>query len=55
MRSGKLYDYAESTVFFKPTLAHGKNAFRSTKNGALSYFVAGDPEFPEDTGFALKR
>ena len=50
-----LYDYAEGTVFFKPTLAHGKNAFRSTKKGALSYFVAGDPDFPEDTGFALKR
>jgi hypothetical protein len=50
-----LYDYAEGTVFFKPTLAFGKNAFRSTKQGALSYFVAGDPDFPEDTGFALKH
>jgi hypothetical protein len=51
----ELYDYAEGTVFFKPTLAYGGNAFRSTKRGALSYFVAGDPEFPEDTGFALKH
>jgi hypothetical protein len=51
----ELYDYAEGTVFFKPTLAYGRNAFRSTKRGALSYFVAGDPEFPEDTGFALKH
>ena len=50
----QLYDYAEGTVFFKPTLAFGANAFRSTKRGALSYFVAGDPDFPEDTGFALK-
>jgi hypothetical protein len=50
-----LYDYAEGTVFFKPTLAYGRNAFRSTKRGALSYFVAGDLEFPEDTGFALKH
>ena len=50
-----LYDYAEGTVFFKPTLAFGKNAFRSTKRGALSYFVGGDPNFPEDKGFALKR
>jgi hypothetical protein len=49
----ELYDYAEGTVFFKPTLAFGKNAFRSTKQGALSYFVGGDPDFPEDTGFAL--
>jgi hypothetical protein len=50
-----LYDYAEGTVFFKPTLAHGKNAFRSTKQGALSYFVAGGRDFPEDSGFALKH
>src|SRR6516225_9577724 len=50
-----LYDYAEGTVFFKPTLAFGKNTFRSTKQGAIPYFVGGDPDFPEDTGFALKR
>jgi hypothetical protein len=50
-----LYDYQDGTVFFKPTLAFGENAFRSTKEGALSYFVAGNPNFPEDTGFALKR
>jgi hypothetical protein len=51
----ELYDYAEGTVFFKPTLAFGKNSFRSTKRGALSYFVGGDAGFPEDTGFALKH
>src|SRR5580692_12023539 len=50
-----LYDYAEGTVFFKPTLAFGKNTFRSTRRGAISYFVGGNPSFPEDTGFALKR
>jgi hypothetical protein len=50
-----LYDYAEGTVFFKPTLAFGKNTFRSTRRGAISYFVSGDPDFPEDSGFALKR
>ena len=50
-----LYDYKDGTVFFKPTLAFGANAFRSTKEGALSYFIAGNPNFPEDTGFALKR
>ena len=42
-------------MFFKPTLAFGANAFRSTKKGALSYFIAGNPNFPDDTGFALKR
>src|SRR5262245_25390159 len=50
-----LYDYEDGTVFFKPTLAFGANSFRSTKEGALSYFVGGNPDFPEDTGFALKR
>jgi hypothetical protein len=51
----ELYDYKDGTVFFKPTLAFGENSFRSTKEGALSYFVGGNPKFPEDTGFALKR
>ncbi|HZZ28464.1 MAG TPA: hypothetical protein VFE46_10725 [Pirellulales bacterium] len=50
-----LYDYDSGRVFFKPTLAHGANTFRPTKAGALSYFVGGNPAFPEDTGFALKR
>ena len=47
------YDYDNGTVFFKPTLAYGKNTFRPTKAGALAYFVGGDPNFPEDKGFAL--
>ena len=50
-----LYDYKDGVVFFKPTLAFGKNTFRSTKEGALSYFVGGNMHFPEDTGFALKQ
>lgn len=50
-----LYDYDKGRVFFKPTLAFGKNTFRKTKAGALAYFVGGDPAFPEDTGFALKH
>jgi hypothetical protein len=48
------YDYDKGKVFFKPTLTHGKNTFRPTKEGALAYFVGGDPNFPEDKGFALK-
>lgn len=36
-----LYDYESGKVFFKPTLAHGKDTFRPTKAGALSYFVGG--------------
>ncbi len=49
------YDYKDGKVFFKPTLAFGKNAFRNTKEGALAYFVGGNKDFPEDTGFALKH
>jgi hypothetical protein len=49
-----LYDYNDGKVFFKPTLAFGKNSFRRTKEGALSYFVGGNKDFPEDSGFALK-
>jgi len=48
------YYYDEGAVFFKPTLAYGANTFRPTKKGALAYFVGGDPDFPEDQGFALK-
>lgn len=51
----ELYDYKEGKVFFKPTLATGSNTFRPTREGALSYFVGGNPKFPEDSGFALKR
>lgn len=50
-----LYDYEDGKVFFKPTLAHGKQTFRSTKEGALAYFVGGNKNFPDDTGFALKH
>lgn len=49
-----LYDYQDGVVFFKPTLAHGAKTFRSTREGAISYFVGGNPDFPDDTGFALK-
>ena len=50
-----LYDYGDGKVFFKPTLASGKNTFRPTREGAISYFVGGNREFPEDSGFALKN
>ena len=50
-----LYDYKEGKVFFKPTMASGKNTFRNTRAGALSYFIGGNKDFPEDKGFALKQ
>ncbi len=49
-----LYDYPDGKVLFKPTLTHGKNTFRPSLEGALSYFVGGNPDYPEDSGFALK-
>jgi hypothetical protein len=39
---------------FKPTLTVAPQTFRTTKAGALAYFVGGDPHFPKDIGFALK-
>jgi len=49
------YAYDEGPVLFKPTLTHGPQTFRLTKDGALAYFVGGDPAYPDDSGFALKQ
>lgn len=49
------YAYDMGAVLFKPTLAVKPQTFRPTKAGALSYFVAGDPNYPNDKGFALKN
>ena len=48
------YAYRYGPVAFKPTLAGGQQTFRATKEGALAYFVGGDPAYPNDKGFALK-
>jgi hypothetical protein len=48
------YGYNMGPVLFKPTLTVSPQTFRPTKEGALAYFVGGDPNFPKDTGFALK-
>lgn len=48
------YGYQMGAVLFKPTLTVNPQTFRTTRAGALSYFVGGDPTFPKDTGFALK-
>lgn len=48
------YNYNYGKVFFKPTLAFGDQTFRNDKKGALAYFVGGDPDYPNDKGFALK-
>jgi hypothetical protein len=48
------YGYQMGAVLFKPTLTVVPQTFRTTKAGALAYFVGGDANFPKDTGFALK-
>ncbi len=48
------YGYNLGPVLFKPTLTEAPQTFRTTRAGALAYFVGGDPAFPKDTGFALK-
>lgn len=49
----KLYGYDHGEVLFKPTRAK-EIPFRTTKEAALSYFVGGDSNYGEDTGFALQ-
>jgi len=48
------YGYQFGPVLFKPTLTESPQTFRTTREGALAYFVGGDPSFPKDKGFALK-
>ncbi len=47
------YGYAAGPVLFKPTLTVAPQTFRTTREGALAYFVGGNPAFPHDSGFAL--
>jgi hypothetical protein len=48
------YNYQYSPVAFKPTLTSAPQTFRPTFEGALSYFVGGNPAYPNDSGFAIK-
>lgn len=47
------YDFNNKEVLFKPTKAAIRQ-FRPTNEGALSYFIGGNTEYPEDKGFALQ-
>ena len=47
-----LYAFDLTKVLFKPTKA-AQEPFRLEKEAALSYFVGGNSNFPEDHGFAL--
>jgi hypothetical protein len=50
----KAYFYQEHPVLFKPTLTVGEQTFRFDREGALAYFVGGNPKYKDDSGFALK-
>ena len=47
------YNYQFGPVAFKPTLTSAPQTFRPAFDGALSYFVGGNSEYPGDKGFAL--
>lgn len=47
------YGYNLGPVLFKPTLTVAPQTFRTTREGALAYFVGHDADFPADKGFAL--
>ena len=47
------YNYQFGPVAFKPTLTSAPQTFRPAFDGALSYFVGGNSEYPNDKGFAL--
>lgn len=50
----KAYAYQYGPVAFKPTLTSPPQTFRPTKAAALAYFVGADPNYPKDSGFAIK-
>ena len=49
-----VYGFELGPVLFKPTLSGGAQTFRSTKEGALAYFVGHNPTYPSDNGFGIK-
>ena len=46
------YAYQLGAVAFKPTWASGDTTFRTTRDGAISYFVGGNDDYG-DPGFAI--
>ncbi len=48
----RTYGFGLGPVLFKPTLAVAPQTVRTDVEGALSYFVGGNPRYPEDRGFA---
>jgi len=49
----RIYAYQIRPVLYKPADAV-ERTFRTSREGAISYFVGGDRNFPQDKGFALQ-
>ena len=50
----QLYGFEFGPILFKPTLSGGAQTFRNDKDGALSYFVGHNGDYPSDSGFGIK-
>ncbi len=49
-----VYGSASGGVLFKPTLASEGQTFRTTREGALTYFVGHDGNYPPNSGVRIK-
>ncbi len=49
----RLYGFDTGDVLFKPTFAENE-PYRFTKKSALSYFIGGYSNYPEDSGFVMR-
>ena len=49
----ELYAFELGPILFKPPLRGSNQTFRSSLEGALSYFVGNNPKYPMDNGFGI--
>lgn len=50
-----VYLFQDNKILFKPTLTHGDQTFRFDREAVLSYFIGGNQNYAQDSGFALKN
>ncbi|MFN7113208.1 MAG: hypothetical protein ACK4PK_02495 [Alphaproteobacteria bacterium] len=50
-----VYMFQDNKILFKPTLTHGDQTFRFDRDAVLSYFIGGNKNYTQDSGFALKN
>ena len=49
----RLYGFELGPILFKPTMSGSSQTFRSSLEGALSYFVGNNSKYPMDNGFGI--